>query len=155
MAHFIRDAEPVMILYGPEQEAVINETAHETKKVVIHTREPYARIDFFRSASDAAPSSEIEPTDPGLIIYTSGTTGKPKGAVLNQGNLIHDARNIIGIWEIKESDALCHALPLFHVHGLCFALHTCLMAGAHVLLLDRFSPGIVVDLLSRNKGKSV
>jgi malonyl-CoA/methylmalonyl-CoA synthetase len=78
----------------------------------------------------------ISPQDPSLIIYTSGTTGKPKGAVLTQRNLAHDARNISEIWEIVDSDVLCHALPLFHVHGLCFALHICLLAGCRVLLLD-------------------
>jgi len=43
---------------------------------------------------------------------------------------------------------VCHALPLFHVHGLCFALHTALMTGAHVLMLDRFSPQTVLQILS-------
>jgi len=42
---------------------------------------------------------------------------------------------------------LCHALPLFHVHGLCFALHTSLIAGAHVVLLDAFSPETVITVL--------
>jgi len=49
-------------------------------------------------------------------------------------------------------DVLCHALPLFHVHGLCFAPHTALMAGARILLLDAFSPGTVVDVLARGVG---
>ena len=86
-------------------------------------------LEFFRSASDViAGVEEIGPEDPGLIIYTSGTTGKPKGAIFTQRNLVHDARNIMRIWQITESDVLCHALPFFHVHGLCFALHTALMA---------------------------
>jgi malonyl-CoA/methylmalonyl-CoA synthetase len=69
--------------------------------------------------------------------------------VLTHGNLVHDAENIISIWEITESDALCHALPLFHVHGLCFALHTALIAGSHVLLLDAFSPEPVLAHLEK------
>jgi malonyl-CoA/methylmalonyl-CoA synthetase len=40
-------------------------------------------------------------------------------------------------------------LPLFHVHGLCFALHTALFSGAHVRMLDQFNPEIVVAELSR------
>ncbi|MGD9361399.1 MAG: AMP-binding protein, partial [Desulfobacterales bacterium] len=92
------------------------------------------------------------PADPALIIYTSGTTGKPKGAILTHQNLLHDARNIINIWKISESDVLCHALPLFHVHGLCFALHTSLLAGAHVLLFDQFFPPRIIEMLSKKRG---
>jgi malonyl-CoA/methylmalonyl-CoA synthetase len=91
----------------------------------------------------------IQPDDPGLIIYTSGTTGKPKGAVLTQQNLVHDAGNIIDIWQISDRDTLCHSLPLFHVHGLCFALHTALAAGSHTIMLDRFTPSAVLKSLSR------
>jgi malonyl-CoA/methylmalonyl-CoA synthetase len=47
---------------------------------------------------------------------------------------------------------LCHALPLFHVHGLCFALHTALLAGAHVVMLDQFSPRRIIQTLSRKDG---
>jgi malonyl-CoA/methylmalonyl-CoA synthetase len=43
---------------------------------------------------------------------------------------------------------LCHALPLFHIHGLCFALHTCLLSGAHVRLLHRFDATAVLAELS-------
>ncbi|MBU2498856.1 MAG: AMP-binding protein, partial [Proteobacteria bacterium] len=75
------------------------------------------------------------------------------GALLTQKNLMHDAKNIIRIWEIREDDVLCHALPLFHVHGLCFALHTSLMAGSHVLMLDAFAPEAVFDVLSKKGGE--
>ncbi|NIO08022.1 MAG: AMP-binding protein, partial [Deltaproteobacteria bacterium] len=101
------------------------------------------------------PQVAMGSEDPGLIIYTSGTTGKPKGAILTQRNLVHDARNIIRIWEITESDVLCHALPLFHVHGLCFALHTALVAGSHVLMLDQFSPEKAVEVLAKKEGARI
>ena len=51
---------------------------------------------------------------------------------------------------MRGSDVLCHALPLFHVHGLCFTLHTALLSGAHVLMLDKFIPEIVLDEIPRN-----
>ncbi|MFC1867141.1 class I adenylate-forming enzyme family protein [Thermodesulfobacteriota bacterium] len=153
MSYFIEDADTGLVISGEGQEAMINEIAPELANLVIDTRKRYQDLDFFRSASDVVPGVEILPDDSALIIYTSGTTGLPKGAVLTQRNLIHDAENIIKIWEITESDTLCHALPLFHVHGLCFALHTSLLAGAHVLLLDQFFPKTVIETLMRKDGE--
>ena len=112
------------------------------------TQIPYQAITSLESPTRFSSKIEIEPEDPGLIIYTSGTTGDPKGAVLTQKNLVHDAANIIDIWEISQKDVLCHTLPLFHVHGLCFALHTSLLSGAHVLMLDRFDPKVVLETLT-------
>ena len=155
MEYFVQDATPKLILAGTQQEALIRETAPGVPRIIVDTDGTYESNDFFRRASDRKPGAQIHADDPGVIIYTSGTTGKPKGAVLTHGNLVHDAKNIMTIWEITGSDVLCHALPLFHVHGLCFALHTCLLAGAHVLLLDAFTPETVVNLLAGREGNPV
>jgi malonyl-CoA/methylmalonyl-CoA synthetase len=152
MSYFIGDASAKLVLVGSDQLATINDIDPGLSTIVFRTEIPYQEIDFFRSYPNTLPGTVVGQNDPGLIIYTSGTTGKPKGAVLTNSNLVHDANNIIGIWEITDSDVLCHALPLFHVHGLCFALHTALIAGSHVLLLDQFSVETVVDCLAQNKG---
>ena len=153
MAYLVHDAEAKLVLAGPEQGAIINELDPRLNTLLIRTDKPYQELDFFRSAPDNISLEEIGKEDPGLIIYTSGTTGKPKGAILTQRNLVHDAKNVIKIWEISASDVLCHSLPLFHVHGLCFALHTALIAGAHTLMLDQFSPQRVIDLLTQKEGE--
>jgi malonyl-CoA/methylmalonyl-CoA synthetase len=155
MIYLLDDAEANLVIAGTEQEAILQEIDPRLNRITIATERPYHDLGFFRTAPPTPPGVAIGTDDPGLIIYTSGTTGQPKGAVLTQGNLIHDARNIIQIWEITERDVLCHALPLFHIHGLCFALHTALMAGAHIIMLDGFNPETVLEVLSRSKGDSV
>jgi malonyl-CoA/methylmalonyl-CoA synthetase len=132
---------------------MIREIDAHIPKMVVDTGMAYEDLHFFRNAPDKSLNVETAPDDPALIIYTSGTTGKPKGAVLTQGNLAHDADTIIRIWEITGSDRLCHALPLFHVHGLCFALHTALMAGSHILMLDQFSPPEAIECLATARGE--
>jgi malonyl-CoA/methylmalonyl-CoA synthetase len=151
MAYLLQDADAKLILSEPDKAGLIEEIDPNLTILIVDTRKPYQDIDFFRSAPEEYARVEIEPHDPGLIIYTSGTTGKPKGAVLTQRNLVHDARNVIQVWEISVTDVLCHALPFFHVHGLCFALHTSLLAGAHVIMLDQFSPETVVDVLEKKE----
>jgi malonyl-CoA/methylmalonyl-CoA synthetase len=152
MEYLLQDADAKLVLSEPEKENLIKEIDPNLATLAIDTQKPYQKLDFFRAAAQELTEVEINPDDPGLIVYTSGTTGKPKGAILTQRNLVHDAKNIIHIWEITESDVICHALPLFHVHGLCFALHTSLMAGSHVLMLDQFSPQSVIEVLSRKQG---
>ena len=155
LAYLLGDCNAKLVLSEPQKLNTVKAVNPKQAVLAVDSRLPYQNQDFFRSALDAMPQVELKPEDPGLIIYTSGTTGKPKGAVLTQGNLVHDAQNIIGLWEISQSDGLCHALPLFHVHGLCFALHTALIAGSQILMLDQFDPGIVIESLARNKGGSV
>ena len=154
MSYLVNDADAKLVLSGSEQETIIKGIDSRLATIVVNTEKPYQDLDFFRSASDAMPRVEISPEDAGLIIYTSGTTGKPKGAVLSEKNLVHDARNIIRIWEISDSDVLCHALPLFHVHGLCFALHTALMAGSYVIMPNEFAVDKVADILAKKEGKN-
>jgi len=151
---YMGDADPKMIICDPGKSRTLSAIAPQSRMLPVDSRQPYRDIDFFRSASADPVKTDIDPDDPGLIIYTSGTTGNPKGAVLTHRNLVHDAKNVISIWEITKADVLCHALPLFHVHGLCFALHTALLAGARVVLLDRFVPDTVLGALARKNDKS-
>src|SRR4030042_245189 len=153
MAYLLGDVKAALVLCGPAQETMIKEIDPGLKLMVTDPQRPYQDLGFFKkNPSEISSPIEIHPDDPGLIIYTSGTTGKPKGAVLTQRNLLHDARNVAQIWEITSSDVLCHALPLFPVHGLCFALHTSLLAGSKVVMMDEFSPEPLVDILLRQEG---
>jgi len=153
MQYLLADAQARLILLDPDKEAFIRKIAPGLTTLVIDSQKPYQDIDVFSTAAEDFSAVEIGPDNPGLIIYTSGTTGKPKGAVLTSRNLVHDARNIIKIWQISDTDVLCHALPLFHVHGLCFALHTLLLAGAQILMLDQFSPAAAIEILRKQGGQ--
>ena len=155
LEYLLADSNPKLVLCGIAQQEIVRKINPQLNVMAVDARIPYQELDFLEAAPDVALDEEIHPDDPGVIIYTSGTTGKPKGAVLTQRNLVHDARNIIKIWEITETDVLCHALPLFHIHGLCFALHTSLMAGATVLMLDQFSPDNVIASLKNKTGDYV
>jgi malonyl-CoA/methylmalonyl-CoA synthetase len=155
MEYLFGDAEAKLILVDPDKKEMVHRIDPKAQLLEISAATPYQDIQFFRTASESLPQIDVAPEDPALVIYTSGTTGNPKGAVLSQRNLVHDALNIIHIWNITADDVLCHALPLFHVHGLCFALHTVLLSGGHVRMLDLFRPESVISELTRNSGDAV
>jgi malonyl-CoA/methylmalonyl-CoA synthetase len=152
MDYFLKDTDAKMVVVGTKEEALIRSLDKDQQMISVDTDSPFEEEKLFSKFSIKFSCEERKPQDPALLIYTSGTTGQPKGAILTQQNLIQDAKNIIHIWEITEEDVLCHALPLFHVHGLCFALHTSLIAGAKIVMCDEFSPQTTLDILSRQEG---
>ncbi len=111
---------------------------------------PIVPIDAFDPRASASLEAEAPVADdPALLVYTSGTTGRPKGALHAHRSLLANAEAVIGRWRMTCDDRLLHALPLFHVHGLCVALHTALLARAEILLLTKFEAGVVLDAFAR------
>jgi malonyl-CoA/methylmalonyl-CoA synthetase len=96
-----------------------------------------------RSPQAEGQGGGLTPESPALLLYTSGTTGRPKGALLDHGNLLAQARGVVEAWRWTAADRLVLALPLFHLHGLAIALNGSLIAGGAAVLVP-FSPEIVI-----------
>jgi malonyl-CoA/methylmalonyl-CoA synthetase len=84
------------------------------------------------------PNIALDGDTPAGIIYTSGTTGVSKGAILTHNNFAANALNLLTCWQISSADRFLLTLPLFHVHGLGNGLHSWLIAGCRMRLLERF-----------------
>lgn len=84
------------------------------------------------------PAPTLDGDAAAAIVYTSGTTGASKGAVLSHNNFAANALNLLTCWQITASDRFLLSLPLFHVHGLANGLHTWLISGCRMRLLERF-----------------
>jgi malonyl-CoA/methylmalonyl-CoA synthetase len=87
------------------------------------------------------------PEGAALILYTSGTSGPPKGAVITPENIASNLAALRTAWAWTEADTLCHALPLFHVHGLVLGLFGTLSAGGHLIWIPRFSAETIAAAL--------
>lgn len=90
---------------------------------------------------ESEPGIEGSDADEVLIVYTSGTTGTPKGAVLTQAALLWNGYNAIHAHDIGQEDRVLSPLPMFHVGGLNNQTLPALLAGACVILQQRFEPG--------------
>jgi malonyl-CoA/methylmalonyl-CoA synthetase len=83
-----------------------------------------------------------------LIVYTSGTTGVAKGAVLSHNNLAANGITLTTVWRITDADRYLAMLPLFHVHGLGNGLHSWLISGCTMRLLERFDQRTAAAVLT-------
>jgi malonyl-CoA/methylmalonyl-CoA synthetase len=149
-AYFFEAAAPKLAVVGTEQAAVARRIGTEARLVTYDPGLPYARP---QGPAGFQPARPPVLEDPAILLFTSGTTGRPKGAILSQGNLSHDAQNVARVWEMGPSDVLCHGLPLFHAHGLCYALHTALLSGVGLVMLDAFDPEVVLRVLAQKEGE--
>ena len=60
------------------------------------------------------------PTELLTLTYTSGTTGKPKGAMIENRNMLFMAKTLQRIYGIDEGDDQLGFLPLAHIAGKMF-----------------------------------
>ena len=87
---------------------------------------------------------------PALVLYTSGSTGRPKGAVLSHAALTFANESWAGpVMELTPGDVVLATLPLSHSFGLNGALLAPLLAGASVVLVERFAPEAVLEAIGR------
>jgi len=130
LRHIVSDAEPKAVV------AAVNNGATYPESGVVWD------VDALTRAAAARESDRlvipVDGDDPAMIVYTSGTTGVAKGAVLSHNNLAANGITLTTMWKISESDRYLAMLPLFHVHGLGNGLHTWLISGCRMRLLDRF-----------------
>ena len=89
----------------------------------------------------------VDPSALALLIFTSGTTGVPKGVMLDHANL--DAMAEMGrqALDIGPADRCLLILPLFHVNGIVVSVLMPLLAGASVVIAERFDPQHFFDLI--------
>jgi malonyl-CoA/methylmalonyl-CoA synthetase len=150
LEYFLGDAEPAMIVCGPEKEAGVTALAGKLGLAAPMTLDSEGQGTLSARASGLASNfTDVArgPDDLAAILYTSGTTGRSKGAMLTHENLASNARTLRDYWRFTERDVLLHALPVFHSHGLFVAINTTLVAGSSMIFLPRFDADDVFRLL--------
>lgn len=150
LEYFIGDAEPTVVVVGPERLADIKKIAKANKVGAVLTMAPDGSGTFADLAATQKPHKATavrDKDDLAALIYTSGTTGRSKGAMITHENLRSNALALADIWRFTASDVLLHALPIFHVHGLFVALHTSLLNGSKIIWMPKFELATFMRLM--------
>jgi acyl-CoA synthetase (AMP-forming)/AMP-acid ligase II len=86
-----------------------------------------------RAAELRAPT--MRPRDVSFLQYTSGSTSAPKGVVVTQDALLHNAALLYAIGSYGPEDRLVSWLPLYHDMGLTANVVLALYAGIEAILI--------------------
>lgn len=94
---------------------------------------------------------EVTTDDLSMLIYTSGTTGRPKGAAINQSQVVRAGFSYTQGVDACEDDVFLGFLPMSHAYGCGSLLLQPILLGATLVLLDRFSTTAAFDLIERER----
>ncbi|MCK1753960.1 malonyl-CoA synthase [Bradyrhizobium sp. 137] len=149
--YFIGDAEPSLVVCDPSKAEGLAPIAAKVKAVV-ETLGPDGRGSLTDAAAKASSEFTTVPRENGdlaAILYTSGTTGRSKGAMLTHDNLASNSLSLVDYWRFTDKDALIHALPIYHTHGLFVATNVTLFARASMIFLPKLDPDLIIKLMAR------
>ena len=148
--YFLEDAQPMLFVCGSKRADETTELIKKHKIQLVETLEANGTGTLCQDIAEYEERFETvvrDGNDTALLIYTSGTTGKPKGAMITHENISSNAASLSQVWGWQKNDVLLHVLPIFHVHGLCVALHIPLLMGTKILFQPRFSVTETIKLL--------
>ena len=115
-----------------------------------------ARIDAralgsLSATGGAAAGPTLAHSDRAMMQFTSGSTGRPKGVLLSHRNLLANAEGVLKHTGVTPEDRLLHVMPLHHTNGINNQLIVPLLAGASIVLVERFKAETAADLIARHR----
>lgn len=160
LEHVLRDSGAVVLLHADRSRdydlsavvAVVAPRSPELRHVV-----PLTERDRWMAA-DADDLDQVvfgpqaaDPMAPVMLQYTSGTTGRPKGVLLRHRSLLNNAKLTLEGLHAPDGLIGVNPLPMFHTAGCVIATLGTHWCGGTEVLVSRFDPITVLDLLEQER----
>ncbi|WP_052352805.1 long-chain-fatty-acid--CoA ligase [Neobacillus dielmonensis] len=169
-----REIEHVLNDSGAEYMVVLDSLYPKVKKIqaatslkkiiVVHMGGERLQLDDqdvyyeeFLQTGEGIPEISIDPEeDVAILQYTGGTTGLSKGVMLTHKNLLANFNQVCDFaykaCDNKPDDfKMITVLPFFHVYGLSSTALCGIREGANQIILPRFDPKEIMEIVKREK----
>ena len=101
---------------------------------------------------EGPPADTVARADANLavLMFTAGTGGDPKPAMLTHGNLVANLEQVQAFagQVMHAEDVGIAIIPFFHIFGLNVVLGLPLLAGASLVLVERFDADATLSLIA-------
>jgi len=129
MARIVADSRAATVVAEPAILAALLSAGADVAWPRVVTPDPTA-------TAEPDPRSPARPEDVALIQYTSGSTERPKGVVLDNGNLMANMRAISDVFGLSPSARVISWLPPYHDMGLIGFILTPVFGGFPARLMS-------------------
>ncbi len=123
-------------------------------ELVLCTEDPgeLKGLDFHQvlaeSPNTTVVEDRVEHETIAALIFTGGTTGMPKAAQVSHRMIAWNTLNTV-VHDIRHEDIYLNVFPLFHTGGLFVYTLPQVIFGGTTILVPRFDPELVLDLIEK------
>lgn len=154
LVRVVNDTTPRVLIFSDEFKENIAQLLPETPSIThaLHIEgDGIAGSLHFEStlqSGDPQPVTceSLDEEDTAALIFTGGTTGVPKGAKVSHRMIAWNTLNTV-IHDILPGDTTVNVFPMFHTGGLLVYTMPLMIVGGTVVLVRRFDPELVLNLI--------
>ncbi|OPY79376.1 MAG: Long-chain-fatty-acid--CoA ligase [Syntrophorhabdus sp. PtaU1.Bin153] len=150
LRHIIDQSDSKMLVIGEEfldRVPLIQDDLKKLEKIIVlgdrnkvdGLKIPVIGFQEFFDNPETPVDVKVDPWDPHSIIYTSGTTGLSKGGLQPHKMYVVVAEKLMDRRDGRQDDIFYTFLPLYHFNAQDLTTITAMVAGAEMVLSDKFS----------------
>jgi len=137
LRHILTDSDSQCLIIEHENREVYEAIRAECPQKAVITTGPGGDFTQWVSSQGRGIVEERDPDDVAVMVYSSGLTGYSMGAMLTQGNLLHQSDLLRLCMDGDENDTTLAIIPCFHTFSATGNMLTMLRLGGTVHLMKK------------------